>query len=678
MTGDGGPAPTAQTLAIAPGRGEAPAVRLAWSEKAAGAALCLVLFLAHLAFGAARREIAFGLTAAQGLMLGALLAGCPWARAELARARALAAPAIAFALVLLAALWSLTPLVPGGPQPIWAYVQAAPAAALDRSAVLLEMLRLAGLGCAFLYAWLVGADDARARWCLNLLVIFTGAFAAWAFVSHLADPGVLFGSIALPYASQRLSAAFLSANTAATVFGMGLVLSAAALVQALRAQAGGGPRGGLQRAGTAGAAAAFCAACLLLTQSRGGFAAGMASLGVLLVWEARARRWRLFGLAGLGLAGVIAALAALAVLGGGPLLERLASVGAAPDGRGAIGAAHWGAFLSSPWLGYGLGGFDAVNRMVTTRETYPVLWNVHAVHNVYLQWLEEAGVIGAAAMFAAIGLVLAGIWRGAGRRRRMTTWIRGLAAASLVALIHGATDFGLQVPSVAFELACLLGLAGGLAMRGRGRAEPAGGAWASGGARRALAVWGTAGGGFAAAALAAVCAIEIGGAASAASARPLNLLPTPASYDAQAARALERGEAARARALSLKALALRPVDGRAWLTVAAVDARAAGRLTPAAAQALQRAYDVAPYDPELLRDRVALAYQHWEELPADLRDQVRSEIAAGWGLPLQTGALMAATGRVTDPRGRLALAMELFRLRVADAAARSRTPRAPQ
>jgi len=418
--------------------------------------------------------VALGLTALQGLLLGAILLGCGWARRQLAQARGLAGPAVGLGLVLVVGLWSLTPWVPGGPHPVWAYVQTSPAAAVDKSAALVEILRLLGLGCAFLTAFLLGADDDRARWFLRLLVGTTAAFAAWAFVSHELDPGVLFGSIALPYGGQRLSAAFLSANTAATFFGLSVVLATAALITDVRRGRAEAPLWSgktLQHAAPSLLALAFGGACLLLTASRGGVLAAGLALAALLVWEGLARRWKLLGLPGLGLLGLAAILLALTLMGGGQLADRLFSIRGEMASRQDILVAHWQAVLASPWMGYGLGSFDAVNRMVTTQANYVHLWNVHAAHNVYLQWLEEGGVLGAAAMFGTIGVVLVGAVRSVGRRVRMTTWIRGLVAASLVPLIHGASDFALQVPSIAFELSCLLGLAAGLASRSGTRAR---------------------------------------------------------------------------------------------------------------------------------------------------------------------------------------------------------------
>jgi O-antigen ligase len=114
-------------------------------------------------------------------------------------------------------------------------------------------------------------------------------------------------------------------------------------------------------------------------------------------------------------------------------------------------------------MGYGLGAFDIVNKLNLSASTFPVEWSARAAHNVYMQWLLEAGLIGAVPMFACIGLVLYRTWRGLSRRRRATGVVRGLIAASAVFLIHGWSDFALQVPAMAALFAVLLGLQLGLA-----------------------------------------------------------------------------------------------------------------------------------------------------------------------------------------------------------------------
>jgi len=195
----------------------------------------------------------------------------------------------------------------------------------------------------------------------------------------------------------------------------------------------------------------------LLSASRMGVVATAVAASVLLLWEtfeAKGQRLPIL-IAGL----VLFVVAGVLMLGSNDLLwQRLDKVDGDLVVRGAIFGAHWKAFLASPLFGYGLGSFSDVNSQIMTAENYGNLWSIRATHNVYLQWLEEAGIIGSAPMFALISVLLAvGVWRTT-QLRSGQTLLRALVVANLVVLIHGTTDYGLQVPSIAAFWAFLLGL----------------------------------------------------------------------------------------------------------------------------------------------------------------------------------------------------------------------------
>jgi O-antigen ligase len=123
-----------------------------------------------------------------------------------------------------------------------------------------------------------------------------------------------------------------------------------------------------------------------------------------------------------------------------------------------IFSVHWNAFLQSPLFGHGLGSFSAINAQQMTPENFGALRTIGATHNVYIQWLEEAGVLGALPMFALIALIIATATRRSSLQDTGATLQRGLIAANLVLLIHGTTDYAIQVPSIAAFWAYLLGL----------------------------------------------------------------------------------------------------------------------------------------------------------------------------------------------------------------------------
>ena len=416
-----------------------------------GAGLALaglgLIFLAHLAYGALRIEASLIAVGAAALLLLACIA-IPNLRRDLLRVRGLAIPGILFGLVLLAGVLSLTPYGPAGVHPVWAYVGQTPGSAtVDRSATTLELIKLLGLGCIFLVGAATGASDARAKTVVNLMIALAAIFGLWAFFSF---------ATGMQYQTQRgrLEGTLMSPNTAGTFFAMMVIVTLGPLLRDLR-----GVRAGqaLQAATGYWAALIILVGCLLATASRGaalGTAVGILGLVILLLFAGRVS-WSRVTL--IMLAAVVAVMASLYFIGE-RLVERVSTLDPAADGRLEIFTTHWRAFLAAPIGGYGLGTFDTINRILLDATTFSSMWTVRATHNVYLQWLEEAGLVGALPMFGAIASVIAiSLWRGL-RRTRMTYVLFGLLAANLAVLVHGFTDFALQTPSLALMWAYMLGL----------------------------------------------------------------------------------------------------------------------------------------------------------------------------------------------------------------------------
>jgi O-antigen ligase len=142
-------------------------------------------------------------------------------------------------------------------------------------------------------ARVIGASEARGRWFLRIAVLAIGVYATSALLDHI---GVR--------RTERLTATLLSPNSAATVFGGGVLLAIAATANRLRRQQGLAmlKRGDPEAVAALGVAAVLVVT-LLLTASRAGLAATLVGLGLFLVWEAIAQRQRLRVAAGLGLPG---------------------------------------------------------------------------------------------------------------------------------------------------------------------------------------------------------------------------------------------------------------------------------------------------------------------------------------------------------------------------------------
>lgn len=371
-------------------------------------------------------------------------------RRELSALRPLWLLALLFIVVIAVGVWTLTPFVPGGPHPIWSWAGLEPASTIDVSATILELIKLAGFACLFVLGCSLGSRSERARTTVGLILTIGFIQGVVGLISFASGSQHAFKA-------ARLSAGFYSPNTAGTLFGVLLVLAVAWLLRAWRRN----DRARLVERITgllpATAAALLFFGCLLLTASRAATAATLIGLIVLLAWDAvqtKGARWLQLVTAG----GLLLIGGLFFVLDKTPVADRIAAQDVTVDARVELLAAHWKAFLDSPLLGYGLGSFSAVNNQMMTVSDYHALSATTILHNAYVQWLEEGGLIGAVPMFVLVALILGlTTWRTMTRRSNKTLLI-GIIAASLVVLVHAAFDVSLQMPSFAGFWALLLGL----------------------------------------------------------------------------------------------------------------------------------------------------------------------------------------------------------------------------
>lgn len=445
----------------ASGFGPSPSRRgqIGWRGTALLAAAVAPLYGAHLLFGANQPMAAQALTALCGLILIVGLA-FPRLRQALPQLKGLWPVAALFVLTLVLAAVTLGPGPAGSAHPIWEWAGLPATISVNRSATLLAMSQLLGLAALFLFGAMAGSQRA---WGVRLGSVILVGGAIWAAIAL-----VIFLSGAQIGQAGRLGGGLLSANSAATMLGILTVLATGWLLRALRESRELAGPDRWSRISLAIAPLALLVFALILTGSRMGTLATLAGVLTLGVWQAFAepgRSWKTLGVA----AGVTLIAAIVVGLGNDLVLRRVAALDQDVDVRSVIFAVHWRAFLDAPLWGSGLGSFIDVNSYLMSAETYRELWNIRATHNVYLQWLQEAGLIGSAPMFALIGLAIIASALRAGTLSRGGWALRALVAANVVVLVHGLTDYALQVPSIAAMWALLLGLQFGFGqVRGRG------------------------------------------------------------------------------------------------------------------------------------------------------------------------------------------------------------------
>jgi O-antigen ligase len=444
----------------ASGFGPSPSRRgqIGWRGTALLAAAVAPLYGAHLLFGANQPMAAQALTALCGLILIVGLA-FPRLRQALPQLKGLWPVAALFVLTLVLAAVTLGPGPAGSAHPIWEWAGLPATISVNRSATLLAMSQLLGLAALFLFGAMAGSQRA---WGVRLGSVILVGGAIWAAIAL-----VIFLSGAQIGQAGRLGGGLLSANSAATMLGILTVLATGWLLRALRESRELAGPDRWSRISLAIAPLALLVFALILTGSRMGTLATLAGVLTLGVWQAFAepgRSWKTLGVA----AGVTLIAAIVVGLGNDLVLRRVAALDQDVDVRSVIFAVHWRAFLDAPLWGSGLGSFTDVNSYLMSAETYRELWSIRATHNVFLQWLQEAGLIGSAPMFALIGLVIIASALRAGTLSRGGWVVRALVAGNVVVLVHGLTDYALQVPSIAAMWALLLGLQFGFGqVRGR-------------------------------------------------------------------------------------------------------------------------------------------------------------------------------------------------------------------
>jgi O-antigen ligase len=195
----------------------------------------------------------------------------------------------------------------------------------------------------------------------------------------------------------------------------------------------------------------------LLTQSRAGLASGAMGFLVLFLCGRAPRQ------AGKAVASTIALVAGTVAVAALLLLAEFAigrfsgAVGEDFSMRWALVRESWSAFLAEPLTGHGLNSFHEINAHHANPATWSATRFVGAAHNIFTEWLEETGLIGAALMV----LILAGPLSHAVKASRDASSARAWAAVAIavcaVCGLHGLFDFGLEIPAIAALFGLILG-----------------------------------------------------------------------------------------------------------------------------------------------------------------------------------------------------------------------------
>jgi len=405
------------------------------------AAPILAIFIGHLYAGAFAVEQSSVLGAV--MLAVAAIGAAAWKDSAIVLgARSLWIAAALFAVPLAVAL--IQTFVPG----------------FDHEYALLAFLRLFGMGAVFVLGAVIGFDEGRLARFKGWMCLAVLLFAAFSLVHfHLVQTHAL----PLPLFMQegRLFSTFFSANSAALELAIGLMVTAAVFVAEFRG--GESDFEGRQHIRAIGWLAAAAATISLvavgLTRSRTGIVLAVAvpAIGILIVSKKTRRNLLVWALPI-----AVFALAAVVVT----LFTRFGDGGDNFGLRFHIYEAHLPSVLDRPLLGHGFGSFSALSRKAINEANFDAIHNVGAMHNLYLQWPEQAGLVASLAMGACVIWVMAKLFSQMSMGRRASVyWVRGALAALLIAFGQGLLDFGVEHYSILLMLTIIAGTAFGLCQR---------------------------------------------------------------------------------------------------------------------------------------------------------------------------------------------------------------------
>ncbi len=313
--------------------------------------------------------------------------------------------AILFGLILIAQLLDFTPLFTNPTSKIWRLVGELPKAAPYRAGVIVEITKLLGLACLFLSAALLSQDRHERQSLFRYLLVGGILFALFCLSLNALNLAPLNETKA-SISTGRLSGLYSSPNTAACVFGMNGLLSAGLLLRSAGSTANRDRNSWLSLFINAPLALVGCllnTGCLILTGSRGGLFAYVAGLAILFGHLLVSRKSTSAPPTALML---LFGSLAIASTGSGLLVNRFFHAERLTQGRSDWLHIYLEEALRAPLGGSGLGSFEQINLFYTRPNAFNETSWAGTVHNTYIQWFMQVGVIGLIPAATLIGWLI--------------------------------------------------------------------------------------------------------------------------------------------------------------------------------------------------------------------------------------------------------------------------------
>lgn len=319
---------------------------------------------------------------------------------------------------------------------------------------------LSALICGFA----LGADRDTARRLLRVIAFSGAALAIYGIAAHALDPTHILWREKLAY-RDVLTATFVNRNTAAVYFGSCAIVWFIFFSERIREWRGLNLRWPailgdffhrLDGKTTFYFAGLFvCLAAVFMTASRAGTAfslLGLVVAGIALFRTSLSRSGRtMIGLALLAFIG----LTLLQIMGAG-VLGRFDLEGLAEGGRVQTYAATLRMIGDHPWFGVGLGNF--VWSYPSYRGDDISMWGVwDRAHSTPLELAAELGLPLTLLICLDWLVILALLGRGLFQSQRIPSTTLAAFCTALIAVLHSAMDFSLQVPGFSILVFALVG-----------------------------------------------------------------------------------------------------------------------------------------------------------------------------------------------------------------------------
>jgi O-antigen ligase len=382
----------------------------------------------------------------------------------------LALPAALFAAVLVWILVQASPWTPAAwHHPVWGLTadilgrSVSGTISVNRDLTWLALVRLVTAAAAFWLALELAHDARRATFLVAAIGVVISGYATFGIAAAILAPGKILW-LDSPVERGFVTSTFMNRNTFGTYAGLGFLISAGFLIEHYRAAVGTvrAPIGyrivSLVEATDAKVVILLGATvlnfgALALTGSRGAMIATVAAFAVLGGIAFSRSGWRSLAI---GAALVLAVLAVLGVTLGGPIAHSLAERGFYDANRMSVYALVARSIADAPILGYGYGTFPDLFPMLRDRSVAGFdRWEM--AHNIYLELLQELGVVFGGALILCIAWLALRCCVGAVTRRRDAIIPSIAASASVLVGLHAAVDYSLQTQAIALSFFAVLG-----------------------------------------------------------------------------------------------------------------------------------------------------------------------------------------------------------------------------